>query len=609
MRKIVLLLAFILPVVCHAQPISFDIAPEGHAHNDYEHNIPFIQAYRQMFGSIEADVLLINDSLYVAHDSTKISASVLLGNAYLQQLSEAIIKNNGYPYTDTSKNLRLLIDLKTPAVATLQAIINEVKKYPAIITAKKTTLIITGNQPPAESFSHYPSYIYFDGNLSDPGHIAAIEKVAIFSTNFANFSKWNGKGVIPADELAKIKLYISKAHTLHRPVRFWGAPDNINTWYTFTKLGIDFINTDHVEAFGHFASTLKKSTVQFSNNYTLYQPDYKVDGIDTKVKNVILVIGDGTGLAEWYAGYTGNKSRLNVFNMRSIGLSKTSSADNYVTDSGAGASAMATGKKTNNRYISMSPEGIPEKLITDILREKNIHTGLITTGDATDATPAAFYAHVKDRSQSDSIAEQFVTSNADILIGSGMAYFNQRKDGRNLVQALNKKNYTVISDIKNLDTVTAGKLLLLDSIADKRATEGRGNFLSKSLDFAIKTLNKNKKGFFIMAEGAQVDHGGHDNNLNWLVNEVEDLDMAIGNAMKFADENKETLVLVTADHETGGLSLLSGDNKSGYISGQFTSDDHSGICVPVFAYGPQSREFSGVYENTEIFNKILSVLQ
>jgi alkaline phosphatase len=135
---------------------------------------------------------------------------------------------------------------------------------------------------------------------------------------------------------------------------------------------------------------------------------------------------------------------------------------------------------------------------------------------------------------------------------------------------------------------------------------GRNEFLTRSLQKTIKTLGNR---FFIMAEGAQIDYGGHVNNLPYVITEMMDFDKAIGEAMKFADEDGHTLVIVTADHETGGLSLLDGDISKGQADGNFSSNDHSAVMVPVFAYGPHSLEFRGVYENTEIFAKIIRLLK
>lgn len=597
---VTLVMAFFCGAGVFAQTSAYSVA-NAHAHNDYEHNIPFIQAFGLGFGSIEADVILQNGQLYVAHDARDIPKHTLLfEETYIQPLNNAA--------ASVRDELVLLIDLKTEAVATLQKVILIIQKYPDLTGNTKVKFVITGNQPPAADFKQYPSWIYFDGNINNPEHIQQIDRIGIFSDNFRKYTQWNGKGRIPGKEIPRLNEVIEKAHSLHKKIRFWGGPDNINTWYTFIDLKVDYINTDRIEELAVFLNKLRNTSSAPANQYELYKPVYAVDGANKPVKNIILLIGDGTGLTQWYAGYTGNKARLNVFNMRRIGLSLTRSADSYITDSGAGGSAMATGNKTNNAFISVLPDSTPVPSIPELIIKKNIHSAIISTGDITDATPAAFYAHVPDRGLSEKIAEQFMQSDADILIGSGEASFTNRRDGRNLLQELNEqKGYTVITDISNIDTVKNKKLVLLDEKAGKPSYKGRGNLLQQSLAFSLNKLKQNKNGFFIMAEGAQVDWAAHNNKMEWMVQEVQDLDKAIGDAMRFVDENKETLLIVTADHETGGLSLLNGDLQTGSVAGQFASDDHSAVCVPVFAYGPQSNLFTGVYPNTGIFKKIMEL--
>ncbi|MGN6437776.1 MAG: alkaline phosphatase [Agriterribacter sp.] len=597
---VTLVLTFFCGAAVIGQTGAYSVA-NAHAHNDYEHNIPFTQAFRLGFGSIEADVILQNDQLYVAHDARDIPKRTLL-------FEETYIKPLNSAAASVRNELVLLIDLKTEAVATLQKVVAIIQKYPELTGNSKIKFVITGNQPSAADFKQYPAWIYFDGNINNADHIQQIDRIGIFSDNFRKYTQWNGKGVIPGKEIPKLKEAIEKAHSLHKKIRFWGGPDNINTWYAFMDLGIDYINTDRVEELAVFLNKLGNTTSLPANQYELYHPTYAVDGSNKPVKNIILMIGDGTGLAQWYAGYTGNKARLNVFNMRRIGLSLTRSADSYITDSGAGGTAMATGNKTNNAFISVLPDSTPVPSIPELLIKKNIHSAIISTGDITDATPAAFYAHVPDRNASQKIAEHFLQSDADILIGSGEGSFISRKDGRNLLQELKEqKGYTVITDIKGIDTVKNRKLVLLDEKAGSPSYKGRGSLLQQSLAFSVNKLKQNRNGFFIMAEGAQVDWAAHNNKMEWMVQEVQDLDKAIGDMMRFVDENKETLLIVTADHETGGLTLLNGNLQTGKVAGQFASDDHSAICVPVFAYGPQSNLFMGVYPNTDIFKKIMEL--
>jgi alkaline phosphatase len=238
-----------------------------------------------------------------------------------------------------------------------------------------------------------------------------------------------------------------------------------------------------------------------------------------------------------------------------------------------------------------------------------IKSALISAGDITDATPAAFYAHQPERSWSEAIALDFLSNPVDILIGGGYNHFTKRADNQNLLSRLQNDGYTVSGKFEVIDTITRNKFILLDDKAVVSKENGRGDFLSQSLNKSMLTLKPNKKGFFIMAEGAQIDDGGHANKISYVVQEMIDFDKAVGEAMRFADTNGETLVIVTADHETGGLSLLDGNIRNGYVDGNFSSDDHSGVMVPVFAYGPHSQDFRGVYQNTAIFEKIMRIFE
>lgn len=226
--------------------------------------------------------------------------------------------------------------------------------------------------------------------------------------------------VIPEKELALLKVAVNKAHQLNKPVRFWDAPDFINAWYQFMHLGVDYINTDNIVALSAFLKNLPKTSfTSTANTYTAYKPSYETDGVNKPVKNLILLIGDETSLAQLYAGYTANKGSLNIFNIMNIGISKTSSYDNYVTDSGPGSTAISSGVKTNNRFVGADHTGTTLPLIPDFLQRKNIRTGLVTCGDIADATPADFYAHQSERDNAASVLKDLENSSVDILMGSG----------------------------------------------------------------------------------------------------------------------------------------------------------------------------------------------
>lgn len=227
------------------QPSVYSVA-NVHAHNDYEHNKPFTDAYALQLGSIEADVLLIRDSLFVAHSVKQISQQVLLQNAYLDKLAAGVKANKGSAYSNPSRILQLLIDIKTDSLQTLNAVIRQIEQYPLLVNNPSIHFVITGNQPDPKDFTSYPDWLLFDGKINNPVHLLELKRIALFSANFAEYSKWKGEGSIPADDLLLIQTAISKAHTLHKPFRFWGVPDSPHVWKIMTELGVDYINTDHI---------------------------------------------------------------------------------------------------------------------------------------------------------------------------------------------------------------------------------------------------------------------------------------------------------------------------------------------------------------------------
>ena len=584
-----------------AQPPVYTVA-NLHSHNDYEKPFPFWEAYNQGFGSIEADIFLQGNNLVIAHDTIQLKLGRTLDSFYLQPLQRCIQKNNGYPYTNPTRSLQLLIDLKTDSTATLDKLVEKLKLYPVITSSPGVKIVITGNRPAVTSFSSYPSWIYFDGELNVDYPATALSRIEMLSDNFKTYSAWNGKGVIPAKEKRILDSMVVKAQRLHKKIRFWNAPDLINSWYGFMKLGVDYINTDHIYNAASFIKQLPERTFTAPQHYQLYAPRFKNDGTAAPVKNIILLIGDGTGLAEWYAGYTANHGALNIFSMRHTGLSKTSSYDSYITDSAPGSTAFSSGEKTNNRSVGVDHTGKALVLLPDILIKRKIKTGIITSGDITDATPADFYAHQQERSSSEAILKDLLQSPVQLIMGAG-----SEKSNPALELQLSKK-FTLAAAVDQVTTDTAKKWIVTEKRAGLSMLQGRGNWAEQAFEKSIGLLSKEKNGFFLVVEGAQIDHGGHDNNLPYLVSEVMDFDHLVGKAMEFADGNGQTLVIVTADHETGGLTLLDGNYSRGYVGGQFSTPDHTAIPVPVFAYGPGAQLFSGVYENTAVFEKILAAL-
>lgn len=328
-----------------------------------------------------------------------------------------------------------------------------------------------------------------------------------------------------------------------------------------------------------------------------------------KPKNIIFLIGDGMGTAQIYAGYTAKKGVMNITSMPVSGFSVTRSASDYITDSGAGGTALSTGVKTNNYSIGVDVDGKPLETILEKAEKKGLSTGLVSTSAITHATPASYIAHTNNRSKYADIAFDFLKTDVDVFIGGGYNHFAKRADSLNLIDSLKIRGYVVARNLKDVDIPSTKKLAAL--LADEHLpsiAKGRGNMLPEATEMALKMLKRNKKGFFIMIEGSQIDWGGHDNDAQYVINEVVDFDDAVGKALQFAKSNKETLVVVTADHETGGFGIVAGDLAKGEVQGAFLSRDHTATMVPVFAYGPGAELFTGVNDNTDIFKKCAELL-
>ncbi len=322
-------------------------------------------------------------------------------------------------------------------------------------------------------------------------------------------------------------------------------------------------------------------------------------------KNIILMIGDGMGVTQVYAGMTANKGNLNLEETQYVGLIETYSASNYITDSGAGGTAISIGKKTYNGAIGVDKDTVPHKNILEIYDESGKSTGVISTSSITHATPASFIAHRKSRHDYEGIAEDFLKSPVDVFIGGGFNHFTEREDQRDLTTELEEKGFDVYYDIDSAQSSNKNQIAVFTAEDhNPPQMEGRGEMLVEATKLAINKLSTDEDGFFLMVEGSQIDWGGHDNNLEYVISEMLDFDRAIGVAMDFAKKNGETLVVITSDHETGGLALTGGNMESGEVEGVFSTGGHTSVIVPVFSYGPGADVFSGIYENTDIFNKL-----
>ena len=331
-------------------------------------------------------------------------------------------------------------------------------------------------------------------------------------------------------------------------------------------------------------------------------------------KNVILMIGDGMGLTQISAGIYSSKQKLHLEQFLCIGFQKTHSFDNLRTDSAAGATAFACGVKTFNGAIGLSADTLPCKTILEEAEERGLSTGLVATSTITHATPAAFAAHQRSRVMYEEIANDIAHGDVDLLIGGGLRYFNNRNiDGLDLIKLFSKKGYQVYSFLDgdlNTFALDYTKNFAYFSSNDEPLPVAQGrDYLPYASRFAPNFLNKHgENGFFLMIEGSQIDWAGHANNGNWMLSELLDFDAAIGEVLEFAEKDGETLVIVTADHETGGLAINPG-SKMRKLELAFTTNDHSCSMVPVFAFGPMAELFRGIYDNTEIYHKIREVLR
>ena len=348
----------------------------------------------------------------------------------------------------------------------------------------------------------------------------------------------------------------------------------------------------------------KYATYSFSKDdkYTVETP-YQTVSVKQpkgkKIKNVIFLIGDGTGLSQWSVGWVANGGALNIDQMPVCGYSRTYCVDRLVTDSCAGGAALAGGVKTKYGYIGVDADQNPMVTSLHIAQQKGMKTGLAVTCRINDATPADFAVHSPSRKDEEGIAAQYVDSGVDFISGGGTHFWNQRSDGRNLIEEMKAKGYTFVDKLEDIAGAEGDRFLGLYDEYDLKPALDRGPILMESTMKAIKMLD-NKKGFFLMVEGSQIDDWCHRNKVGYMCEELFDFDKVIGAVLEWAEKDGQTLVIVTADHNTGGLTLLKGSIEEHTVKVHFSTSGHDGIVVPLFAYGPHAEDFAGVHENAEV---------
>jgi len=333
-------------------------------------------------------------------------------------------------------------------------------------------------------------------------------------------------------------------------------------------------------------------------------------------RNVILMIGDGMGFAQVAMArlsLDGSKA-LKMDLMQAGGMARTQSANALVTDSAAAGTAFATGLKTNNGMISVLPDGAPVETILEAAQKIGKAAGLVTNTTITHATPATFGSHVSSRGSEADIAPQYIEKKIDVLLGGGREFFiakpvpgSRRTDDRDLLTEARKAGYVLVETREGLAESTSSKLLGLFEM-DAMTTNSPEPSLAQMTTKAIQVLSKDPQGFFLMVEGGQIDWQCHANNARGAIKQTLDFDDAIGEALKFASTRNDTLVIVTADHETGGLTILSptsGDGTAFIPScAKWSTIGHSGCNVPILANGPGADRFSGVLDNTDIPKRV-----
>lgn len=223
----------------------------GHSHNDYKQNIPFFLAYYAGMESIEADVFLLGNKLFVAHEKSEIKPGRTLDSLYLRPLATLFHENNQHPFADTNKSLQLVIDIKENYQQVIPAILEALEHYPQIfnksLNPHAIQIVLSGDLPPATSFEQYPLLLSFDGRPNKAYTADQLERIAMISQDIKQFTTWNGKGIPIPEDKQKLQKAIDEAHQLGKPFRFWATHDSPNTWLELEKLGVDWINIDHPE--------------------------------------------------------------------------------------------------------------------------------------------------------------------------------------------------------------------------------------------------------------------------------------------------------------------------------------------------------------------------
>ncbi len=329
-------------------------------------------------------------------------------------------------------------------------------------------------------------------------------------------------------------------------------------------------------------------------------------------RNVIFIVGDGMGTAQVYTSIVAQRTAPSAFlRFPYSGFSRTYSYNRYTTDSGAGGTALMTGHKVQNHHVAKGPDGTDyNSFLVDAKRFFGKAAGFVVTSSVLDATPASTYAHVANRKSFDTISMQMALCPFEVMIGGDRNSFlpENRDDGKAPLDTLRARGYDMLYSVMDMTASRSRKIcaLLSDDSPDKAMDRGR--MLTLGTLKAIETLNRYDNGFVLMVEGSQIDWACHNNDSLYLAAEMADFEDMLNAVLDFAERDGQTLVVVTADHETGGLTLLKGSIEEGVSRPSWSTGGHSGVMVPVFSYGPGANLFSGVMQNTDFYNKLMMLM-
>ena len=330
-----------------------------------------------------------------------------------------------------------------------------------------------------------------------------------------------------------------------------------------------------------------------------------------KPRHVILMIGDGLGLGNLALSAYSTKNPLTFEHFPVIGLMKTHSGSNIITDSGASATAMACGVKTYNSAVGVDIDTLPCISILELAEQQSFRTGMVVTSSLTHATPAAFVAHRPFRGMFEFIALDYLGSGLDCIIGGGQTYFDARTDQRDLKREFEELGYFVANaqrkSLNQLDRAAEKLVYFTAQFEPLPKMQGR-NYFPKACEFAVDFLTREDDArMLLILEGSQIDVGAHANSMEYMLSEIEDFDLAIARMIEHIQADGETLLIVTADHATGEVNI-DGGKPGRNPRASFRSRWHSADMVPVFAKGPGAERFSGVYDNTGIYTRLVELL-